>query len=424
MTSHYQQESCASFPLTGSGDCSALDETICVSPNTTALYWASFLGSMLYANWVQWYDAFDEGAFLGSLEIPTLAAKFTPSSTESILTYDQFFNGFTTALSIGTSVLPDPGGLLGDFSTGVSTVQSILDYLTANDSGFTLPTTDDIEDTMNLMLGTLVNSTHEAIGNLSVIVFEYPNKAKENLSQALTNASFIHPVANYFYNVKPVSTIETQNFTKMVNEITNTIQKYLVGVALTAGDYYAVKYTGFTEADCTGVANYYMNDACYKLAYPGESSCQKYLGYQADASNTTITNIEYYGINITELILNSETCQNNTKMYYGAAEVNVNNVATTGTLPICFYNLPVFELLAQSASGENWAPDSNTFSPCWITDYQNNTLANQTIGQTYLPSNLLSAFSSDTCYCQPAGSCYGPINDTSNGTIDGILAVC
>ncbi|PCG90917.1 Glycoside hydrolase, superfamily [Penicillium occitanis (nom. inval.)] len=424
MTSHYKQDSCADFPSTADGACTVLDETICVSANTTALYWASFVGSTLYANWVQWYNAFNDGTFLGSLSISTIATTFTPSQTESILTWDSFINGFTTALSIGTSVLPDPEGVLGDFNTGVSTVESIIGYLSADGSGFTLPTTDDIEDAMNLMLGTLINSTWKALGNLSTAVFEYPNEAAANLSQALTNGSFVHPVANYFYNVKPVSVIDTQNFTLLVDEITKTVEKYLVGVALTTGDYYVVKYTGFTEADCTGTAEYYINDACYMLAYPGESSCQKGLAYQVNANSTTITNIEGYGIDITEMILNSETCQNNTNTYYGATEVNVNDVATSGTLPVCFYNLPVFELLAQSASGENWAPDSSTFSPCWITDYQNNTGDNQIAGRTYLPSNLETAFTSDLCYCQPAGSCYGPIDDTNNGTTDGILEVC
>lgn len=426
MVSGHSSSTCTDFPATADNACTVLDEQYCFNGNiTSGLYWASFITTTLYANWVQWYDAFNDATFLSSLEISTIATTFTPSQTESILTFSQFLNGFTTALSIGSSVLPDPSGAIGDLSSGVNTIESILGYLTADGTGFTLPTTDDIEDSMKLMLGTLVTSTYQAIGNLSIMTFQYPNETQTcDSSHPLYCGPFIYPVSNYLYNVRPVSVIDTEAFNHLISTFTSTIEKFLVGVALATGDYYVVKTAAITEADCTDDAEFYINDACYMLAYPGESSCQKDAGFQASANKTTITNIQSFGVNITEMFLLSEACQNQTQMYYGTVDVNATDVATSGQLPLCFYNLPVFGLLSFDPDGQQLTPTGGYYSPCWVTVYQNGS-STPIVGESYLPSNLESAFDRQVCACSVPGSCTGgPLIGATNGTTDGILEVC
>ncbi|KAH8703522.1 hypothetical protein BGW36DRAFT_423083 [Talaromyces proteolyticus] len=428
MTSGHLHDTCASFPSTGSGYCSDLDEQWCFDGTiTSGLYWASFLASELYATWVQWYDAFNQASFLSFLDISTIATTFTPTTVGNSLSFGSFLSSFSTALGIGTSVLPDPTGLFGDFSSGISTIESIIG-LFPSESDFTLPAESDLETGMSVMLGTLVNSTLYALSNLSIAVFENPNEAATKISADLIDGPFTHPLANYFYNAKTVSTINTGNFTALINKITSTIEKYLVGAALADGDYYVVKVTVISEADCTDVAEYYMNDACYKLAYPGSSTSVAGQSIQAEASNTTITNIESYDINVADMIQNSEACQNATGVYYGAVDVNVTDVASSGTLPACFYNLPVFQLhdvtLTSSSGGDcqTYTP-AGEFSPCYITFYQNGSTSTVTAGQTYLPTNLQSAFTEKYCTCGYTPPCEGTMNGTTNGTTNGVNIV-
>lgn len=384
------------------------------------------LGSELYANWVQWYNAFNEASFLCSLEIKTIATAFTPTTVGNTLTFSSFLSSFSTALSIGTSVLPDPTSLFGDFSMGVSTVESILG-LFPSESDFTLPTESDLETAMGIMLGTLVNSTLYALGNLSIAVFEYTNETATKIPANLINGTFTRPVANYFYHVKTVSTIDTGNFMALISAVTSTIEKYLVGAALAAGDYYVVKVTDISEADCNDVAEYYMNGACYKLVYPGSSTCTTGQSIQAEASNTTITNIESYGSNIVDMIQKSEACQNATGVYYGAMDGNVTDVASSGTIPTCFYNLPVFQLhdVTFTASGGHSETDTaaGEFSPCYITLYQNSS-STVIAGQTYLPTNLQSTFTEEDCICGYTPPCEGTMNGSTNGTSNGVNIVC
>lgn len=427
MVSGNSASSCSDFPSTADNACTALLEAFCFSGNITdGEFWASFLTSTLYANWVQWYNAFNEATFLTTLNISDIATTFTPSQTESILTFSQFLNGFSTALSIGTSVLPDPGGALKDVSSGVGTLQSILTYLTADGTGVTLPTTEDIEDVMYFMLGNLVNSTYSAIFDLAIASFQYPNETLvcDGGAHPQYCGPFNYAVSNYFYNVKPVSIIDTNDFSNLITGFKSTIQKFLVGVALATGDYYVVKTAAITEPDCSDDAEFYINGACYKLAYPGLSSCQADLGFQASANKTTIAKIEQFGVDITEMILISEACQNETLTYYGVYDVNATDVVDSGTLPLCFYNLPVFGLLSFDPDGEELTPTGDYFSPCWVTVYQNTT-GTPIVGQTYLPDNLKSAYDRSVCSCLIPGSCTGgPAIGVTNGTIYGILAVC
>lgn len=420
LTSGLSDTSCSNFPSTGENDgCSVLQEEYCFAGNITdGQFWASFLTSNLYANWVQWYNAFEYATFMSSLDISKIATIFTPSKTESILTAEQFLNGFSTGLSIGAKVLPDSGGeAFSELGSGVDTLQSILSYLT-DGSGFALPTTGDIELIMDSALGNLTNATYDAIFDLATATFQYPNETQTCESNSLYCGPFNYPVSNYIYNVKPVTIIDTKHFQELQNSLASTIKKILVGVALASGDYYVMKSTYVTEADCGAEAEYYINGACYLLAYPGESSCQLDNGFQRLANSTTIKNIEGYGVNITEMFLNAEACQNQTQMYYGTAGVNVTEVATSGSLPSCFYNLPVFEVTVLGSEGPS--PYS---TPCWIA-FRNGTKETPIVGETYLPPNLAPAFAKQPCTCLTCNPCGGQGGGATNGTLDGSLMVC
>lgn len=87
-----------------------------------------------------------------------------------------------------------------------------------------------------------------------------------------------------------------------------------------------------------------------------------------------------------ELITNSYACQNATGQYYGSMDVNVTNVMETGTLPTCFFNLPVLDLTSKGSTAPLWN------SPCWIVRDQNLTITSPTVGENYLPGNLNTAF--------------------------------
>lgn len=81
------------------------------------------------------------------------------------------------------------------------------------------------------------------------------------------------------------------------------------------------------------------------------------------------------------MITNSYACQNATGRYFGSLEVDVADLASTGTLPTCFFNLPVFDLLPQTIAESYEKPFD--ISPCWITDAMNATLgADRIVGET------------------------------------------
>jgi hypothetical protein len=122
------------------------------------------------------------------------------------------------------------------------------------------------------------------------------------------------------------------------------------------------------------------------------------MGTQALATEDTITSITSYDIDMEELITKSYTCQNTTKMYFGSLDVDVADLAQDGTtLPTCFFNLPVVNLVPTTIVSYTTPFD---ISPCWITEVTNATLGNESIvGETYLPDNLATVFDASYCSC-------------------------
>lgn len=425
MTSGHKQETCISFPEPGV--CVTLSEQDCFNGEiTTGLHWATFLASQLYNSLIQFHDAFQQASFLASLEILNIATTFTPTISGNMLSFDSMVNAFTSALGIATSVLPGDGGVLSDFNTGITTIQSILALFPSSDY-FTLPTGTDLQINLDTMLGSLGNATQNTTIKMAGAIFGDPNNATFTLPSHLIDGPFIHPVANYFYNVKPVLLIDSGNFTALTNKLTATMNKYLVGAALADGDCYLLKDASMGEDGCDGIAYYYVNGACYMLAYPGSNTCAAGYSLQATATNDTITSIESYGIKIPDIITNSEACQNTTNAYYGSTPsdlIVINNTATSSdnTLPTCFFNLPVFQLHPYTLQDRTYTPGSE-WSPCFVSQGLNYSMERQTLGQTYLPANLEVVFDHEHCTCGYI-PCQGPMNGTSNGTTNGINAVC
>ncbi|PYH85135.1 hypothetical protein BO82DRAFT_425737 [Aspergillus uvarum CBS 121591] len=177
-------------------------------------------------------------------------------------------------------------------------------------------------------------------------------------SCSLTTGPFTHAAANFFYNVKPLFGIDSTTWYDMQNSINATIRMNLVGAA-----------------DCT----------------QGEA-------HNTPATNATLTDLRGYGIDIEELLTNSEACQNATGVYFGSQSVSITAVASSGVLPTCCYNLPVLTLVPVSGL------DPFEDSPCWINTV-NATLSNVTVGQTYLLPNLVTIFDQDYCTCGYATVC-------------------
>lgn len=410
-------------PLHQAGDCSSLDEHECFSGNIpTGLFWASLLASELYNNWIEWGTAFQQATFLSSLGISAIATTFTPTVIGDNLTFNSLISAFTSALGIATNVLAGDGGLLGEFNTGITTVHSILG-LFPSASSFTLPTETDLEKYMSSMLGTLANSTQYALGNLSAAVFEYPDAATK-IPANLLAGPFHYPVANYFYNMRTVETPDTGNFSALTTKLASTLNVYVVGAALVAGDYYVVKDAGIGQGSCNGVASYYIDGAYYMLAYPGgsPSTCTAGLSIQTEATNDTITNIESYGISVSDMILNSEACQNTTKVYFSAQDVNVTKVASSGKLPDCFFNLPVLQLYPVTIQGQTHSP-GDEMSASFVSQVMNISVFPATVGQSYLPPNLVQPFDHAHCDCGYIPPCEGTMNGTTNGTTNGVNTI-
>ena len=149
---------------------------------------------------------------------------------------------------------------------------------------------------------------------------------------------------------------------------------------------------------CTGVGDYLIDGICYTLAWPGAADCVQGQAHNTHATKTIIDSITSYGINITEMLVNSEACQNDTGVYYGYKSVDITEVAQTGVLPTCFFNLPVLQLISVDGLAPFWD------SPCWINEV-NASVTDVTVGISYVPSNLYKIFNQDYCTCGYATVC-------------------
>ncbi|KAJ5371053.1 uncharacterized protein N7496_007145 [Penicillium cataractarum] len=398
MTSGYSTggATCSDFPAVD--ECVSLSEDLCTDGQITSeLFWAAFLAQRLYSSMLQWNDAFTAATFISSLDVSTIATTFTPQTQGKTLSFDSFLSGFSTGLGIAASVAPEDDIAVGAFSTGVSNIESIVGFLSSS-SSFTLPDESDLETALETLLTELVEGTITAMANLTTAIFKDPNQAS-GLSSSLIDGPFMYPVSNYFYNSKILFTLDSETFVDMVNTFNSTIKMYMVGAALGDGDYYILRDSSTTEADCTDTAKYYIDGSCYTLAYPGASECIAGMGTQTIATEDTINSITSYGIDVEEMIINSYTCQNTTGQYFGSLEVDVTDLASTGTLPACFFNLPVLDLVPTTITAYTTPFD---ISPCWITEVTNVTLGtDRIVGETYLPDNLATVF--DTSYCSCGG---------------------
>lgn len=96
------------------------------------------------------------------------------------------------------------------------------------------------------------------------------------------------------------------------------------------------------------------------------------------------------------LITISYDCQNATGEYFGAVDTDISSLTDGGSLPACFYNLPVLDLLVVDGK----SPTAN--SPCWLVLEQ--SASNNITGETYLPDNLYAIFEDD-CECHETTVC-------------------
>ncbi|GLI74896.1 hypothetical protein PoHVEF18_003145 [Penicillium ochrochloron] len=291
----------------------------------------------------------EEYVVLGALKIDAILYEYkgkTNTKTRALAEVKRF--ALRTGLGIAASVAPEDDGVVGAFSTSVSNIESIVGLLSIS-STFTLPDESDLETALENILSQLVEATTTAITNLTIAIFEKPNQAKP-LPGSLIDGPFMYPVSNYFYNSKILFGMDSDTWTNTVDKFNGTIKKHMVGAALGDADYYILRDSSTAETDCTETAKYYIDGSCYTLAYPGASECIAGIGTQALATEDTITSITSYDIDMEELITNSYTCQNTTNMYFGSLDVDVADLAQDGTtLPTCFFNLPVFDLVSTTS---------------------------------------------------------------------------
>ncbi|KAJ5927853.1 hypothetical protein N7466_006809 [Penicillium verhagenii] len=390
MTSGHSNggDSCVDFPAAG---CTALSEQYCADGDISdALFWASYIAQQLYQILLQWYSAFNEASFISGMDIATIADTFAPTTDGDTSSFASLLSTFSSSLGIAATVVPEVDGV----NTAVSTVSSFVSLLPSA-SDFSLPTSSDLATALESMMETVINATLTALADLSTDIFEYPNRAS-NLPSDLITGPFTHDVANYIYNTKPLFEIDADSWLSLVDTFNVTMKKAMVGTALGAGDYYILRDASTSEDDCTGTAKYYIDGSCYTLAYPGLSTCTVGNGLSTHAEADTIASIISYGIDVENLITISYDCQNATGEYFGTVDADISSLTDGGSLPTCFYNLPVLDLLVVDGK----APDTN--SPCWLVLEQSATT--NITGETYLPDNLYSIFEDD-CECHETSLC-------------------
>ncbi|GLA06504.1 hypothetical protein AnigIFM60653_007442 [Aspergillus niger] len=392
MAGDFAHAHCQDFPT---GPCeSALGYQCTDGDITSGLYWAQYMVATLFTNLAQWHAAFNDGGTLAGLDIQTIADTFAPNVEGGELSFSTFESALSTAFGLSSTALPGSGVLTDPLDTALTTASTFIGLIS---SSYTLPDSSDIETELTNMMGHLYNSTILSITDIVTWVYEYPNEAS-NLPSSLTEGPFTHDVANYFYNVKPLFGYDAITWDNMLNSINSTLKMNLVGAALAAADYYILKDASVKPKKCTGVGDYLIDDICYTLAWPGAADCVQGQAHNTHATKTIIDSITSYGINITEMLVNSEACQNDTGVYYGYKSVDITEVAQTGVLPTCFFNLPVLQLISVDGLAPFWD------SPCWINEV-NASVTDVTVGISYVPSNLYKIFNQDYCTCGYATVC-------------------
>lgn len=381
---------CSSFPADGA--CPEPDQSAyCDSSSIPAgKFQALYMAYVFYANLQTWNIEFEWSTINSTLNIPTIVDQF-PAQTPNTVSLGTALSVVGGGLStLGGIVAATPGGEAAGL--GISSVGGIIGMLS---SLLPDPTSGvDMESVLGNYLSSVINATLWAVGNVSEVVFT--TGTLDNIPSELTTSSnFQTPLASFLYNAAPVILPGTDVYQNWETALVQDLQRGLVGAALGGGNYYILKNVA-TEDDCsqiTGAQTY--GGYCYSLQRPGVSCDSKPPGDESYPINSfTLTSATTtYGINMTDLIVSSEACQNQTQSYLGSEALSYSAMTWDGqNHPPCFYNLPILYVQPPPFQG----------NPCaiWKANYTAAVDGTTTeLGYTWLPPNLDAVFTQAFCTC-------------------------
>ncbi|KAJ5538484.1 hypothetical protein N7494_007963 [Penicillium frequentans] len=386
--------SCDSFP---DGDCGFIEPYQCGTYDNTNItqeeYWAQYIAVTFFANLKQWYSAFDGAVIEDSLKIDEIVSTFDPV-TSSPFTMESFMSALSSAMSDASEFAGTFPGF-SEVNAAISIATTVSSLIFNGDAS--LPDDSTVETEITDILSELYSSVAGYVADIDTYLFETPAEA-DKLPSDLTTGTYEHPVSNYLYNSRPLFTLTASQWDETMGKINVTLQKYLVGQTMGASDYYILK-NGLSLNLCDDVGSYVINGSCYQLAYPGAASCRQGLSYSTNVDSDIVDSIvDYYDIEVKEMITVSEYCQNVTGEYFGA----FNGDVKFSGYPVCFFNLPVLDLFKSASVA--WDGVDSWDSPC-LNWARNQSATEPVLGVTYLPSNLETFFDGTYCKCTSSAAC-------------------
>ena len=186
--------------------------------------------------------------------------------------------------------------------------------------------------------------------------------------------------------------------TTLSGNLSVQFNKNLAGIGLNAANWYIMQ-NAYSLDDCASISTgTVIGSNCYTLEAPGEGlpatdDNTTHTTYSVPMDSDTLTTLQGFGVDLTDLYTSSWNCQNGNNAYDVIGDFTFNNLDFSLNIPTCFYNLPVFEVSPGTEEDSSWFT-----TPCQMLE-NNNTAPVKTAGVSYLPDNLQAVFAENDFCC-------------------------
>lgn len=196
------------------------------------------------------------------------------------------------------------------------------------------------------------------------------------------------------------------DFANVETNLKSALTMNLVGTQLTTSGYYILRGAHPTSI-CGGIiSGTVIEDICYTIEFAA-LGVKEYL-WTGERHETTLFSkpitsenlkkiTDTWAMALSDIYTSSYNCQGATQVYNGDAEFSTN-IPTSGSVPDCFYSLPVLKVKTDDGK-----QDAIQSTPCyfWDAEYTTDEEKAAHIGE-WLPEGLAATFTKSFC----VGNCY------------------